>query len=51
VKITAPSLTEKDLSQSIYRYWRYVITDEAMLKKSATKLPALYDSDKGDNGS
>ncbi len=36
-------------SQSIY--WRYVIADEAMLKQCATKLAALYDSDRGDDGS
>jgi hypothetical protein len=36
-------------SESIYR--RYVIADEAMLKQSATKLAALHDSDRGDDGS
>jgi integrase len=36
-------------SESIYR--RYVIADGAMLKQSATKLAALHDSDRGDDGS
>jgi hypothetical protein len=36
-------------SQLIYR--RYVIADEAMPKRSAPKLAALHDSDRGDDGS
>jgi hypothetical protein len=32
-------------------YRRYVIADGAMLKQSATKLAALHDSDRGDDGS
>jgi hypothetical protein len=36
-------------SESIYR--RYVIADEAMLKLSATKLAALHDSHRSDDGS
>jgi hypothetical protein len=30
---------------------RYVIADEARLKQSATKLAALHDSERGDDGS
>jgi hypothetical protein len=37
------------VGESIYR--RYVIADEAMLKLSATKLAALHDSHRGDDGS
>ena len=36
-------------SESIYR--RYVIGHQAILKQSATKLAALHDSDRGDDGS